>query len=221
MKPILFNTEMVQAILAGQKTVTRRAVKPQPDKHLTTGKNALELLAAACAPYQTGDILYVRETWQYAYDLDGNERIIEGTGRYLYAADGETPFNEWIMPDGTYRDCMPWRPSIHMPKEAARLFLLVTGIKVKRVQDITDEEARREGCKDRDDFRRVWNDCYSKPQPVKVKGVIDHYESYPWEDIQETRTYRGKPWHVIGNPWAWGIEFERISKEEALKHDVC
>lgn len=92
----------------------------------------------------------------------------------------------------------------------------VTGLKARRVQDITEKEARREGCAGRADFHRVWNDCYAKPHPVKGEdGEIDHYESYFWEDIQETRTYKEKPWYVIGNPWVWVIEFQRITKEEA------
>lgn len=124
-----------------------------------------------------------------------------------------------------------------MPREAARIFPRVTDVKVQHVQDITEEEARKEGAKKMypytdqitgetvyaysevgtyiAGFMCAWNDYYTKPRPVKVKGVIHHYESYPWEDIQETRTYRGKPWYVIGNPWVWGIAFERISKEEA------
>ena len=133
---------------------------------------------------------------------------------------------------------MKWRPSIHMPREAARIFLRVTDVKAQRVQDITEEEARKEGVKKMypytnpetgetvyaysEDgtyiagFACVWNDCYAKPRPVKGKGVIHHYESYPWEDIQETRIYRGKPWYIVGNPWVWAIEFEQIKTEEAL-----
>lgn len=130
---------------------------------------------------------------------------------YVFKAD--TPkFSE----NSPWDKGLRWRPSIHMPKEAARLFGRVTGLKAQRVQDITDEEARREGCADRADFRRVWNGCYAKPRPVKGEdGEIDHYESWPWEDIRETRTHKGKPWHVIGNPWVWVIEFERITKEGA------
>lgn len=206
--------DMVRAILDGRKTVTRRAVKFRhgfnpywsgyvPDGVVLYGSNNVP---AAKAPYRPGDILYVRETW-----------VRSMAGTYLYRAT-DTP----LILDG-------WCPSIHMPREAARIFLRVTDIKVQRVQDITDEEAQKEGVKgwmvatDRDwdknpnfviAFRHVWNNCYSKPQPVKTKGVITHYESYPWEDIQETRTYRGKPWYVIGNPWTWVIEFERCEKPE-------
>ena len=147
-------------------------------------------------PFSVGQILYVRETWA------AWSRTIGTPPTLYYYADENAP------------DGIKWRPSIHMPREAARTFLRVTGVKVQRVQDITDAEASKEGCKDRDDFHRVWNNCYSKPQPVKTKGVITHYESYPWEDIRETRTYQGKPWYIIGNPWVWGIEFERCENPE-------
>ena len=88
-----------------------------------------------------------RETWQYAYDLDGNEQPIEGTGRYMYAADDlPEPFGFCVNPDGTHRDSMPWRPSIHMPREAARIFLRVTNVRVERLQDMSREDAVFEGC---------------------------------------------------------------------------
>lgn len=233
MKPILFNTGMVRGVDAGIKTVTRRVVKPQPcaecdhgGQHefvrddFTGGSSFTGFVCKKCGygvcgphfkfpvgtswlrpPYRPGDILYVRETWS---------PVFVRPKRYLYKADAEIGMGE-----GTNLP-IKWRPSIHMPKEAARLFGRVTGLKAQRVQDITDEEARREGCADRADFRRVWNGCYAKPRPVKGEdGEIDHYESWPWEDIRETRTHKGKPWHVIGNPWVWVIEFERITKEEA------
>lgn len=209
MKPGLFNPEMVRAILEDRKTVTRRVVKPQPvespalkmcpdDVWRLEWWNINEFHSIK-VPICIGDILYVRETWCI-------NNITPHDPEWNYKADYDClvkPYCNW-----------KWHPSIHMPREAARIFLRATDVKVQRVQDITDAEARKEGCKDRDDFHRVWNNCYSKPQPVKIKGIIDHYESYPWEDIRETRTYRGKPWYVIGNPWTWGIEFERCEKPE-------
>ena len=140
--PILFNTEMVKAILDDRKTVTRRVVKPKPEGNMSYGfysdyPNAWvdDAFVKYISPYRPGNYLYVRETWQYAYDSDGNGRLVEETGRYVYAADNPNPFNCWVMPDGTERDTMPWRPSIHMPKEAARLFLRVKGVQVERLQD--------------------------------------------------------------------------------------
>lgn len=160
-KPILFNTEMVQAILDGRKTVTRRVIKPQPiyNEHegfeWRGGAYGLSLpptldgaaynFRCAC-PYQPGDILYVRETWQYVYDMDDFDQIIEETGRYVYCADNPMPFSYWVdSTTGGHKDYMPWRPSIHMPKEAARIWLKVTDVWLERLQDITKEQAGKEG----------------------------------------------------------------------------
>ena len=173
-KPILFNTDMVRAILDGRKTVTRRLIKvpsyyphfyklyDNTDGAITGTKN--ELFAGFYkdeqvfyidgekhidavyykAPCKLGDILYVRETWQYMYNLDGNEQIIEETGRYVYAADG-FDVDTWVNPDGTHRFGIPWKPSIHMPKEAVRIWLKVIGVRVERLQDITEKQAKAEG----------------------------------------------------------------------------
>ena len=217
MKPILFNTEMVKAILDGRKTATRRLVKPQPKGAHTimdcdVENHTFEIMCGnggeggifmdwsetVKAPYWTGDILYVRETWQYAYDLDGNDQIIEETGRYVYAADG---YNTGVNPDGTHKDHMPWRPSIHMPKEAARIFLCVTDVRVEQLQDITPDECVEEGVSN---------------------GFMNFYEmrDYPTAFGNEiwNGTIKPKDRALYGwdaNPWVWVIEFERISKEEA------
>lgn len=221
MKPALFNTEMVRAILDGRKTETRRVVKGYALEHLELDVDGSIIGVydqfegrvfpiMNYAPYRPGDILYVRETWavwngNYEYKAD--------------VADGYGPFCTSCIEDvctGNCNSVLKWCPSIHMPREAARIFLRVKDVGVERVQDITDEEARREWCANWRDFRRVWNDCYSKPRPVKGKdGTIHHYESYPWEDVREARMYLGKPWLIIGNPWVWVIEFERITKEVA------
>lgn len=237
MKPILFNTKEVQASLDGRKTAARQVVKPQPHvecdhgghhefirddftgEAVFTGFVCKKCGYGVCGPhfkfpvgtswlrppYRPGDILYVRETF-----------FKDNTGKYHYKADGDLLFFEEDIGHGLGWQFVKWRPSIHMPKEAARLFLRVTGLKAQRVQDISDEAAAREGyADDWEDFFRVWNDCYAKPRPVKGEdGKIDHYESWPWEDIRETRTYKGKPWYVIGNPWVWVTEFERITKAE-------
>ena len=230
MKPIKFNTEMVQAILEGRKTQTRRVVKPLYNKDYSRKarmsifsdikkiNNAWAGVAFDGMPfinddiaqpkYQVGDILWVRETWQYAYDLDEYDQWIEGTGRYVYRADDANPFNCWIDGEtGELKDTMPWRPSIHMPFEAARIFLKVTGVGVERLQEITEENAKAEGCinfKDkvsdgkfdnvtafdltaRDAFRELWDSIYLK---------------------------RGYGWNT--NPWVWVYEFERVDKPEGM-----
>ena len=122
-----------------------------------------------------------------------------------------------------------------MPKEAARIFLKVKAVRVERLHDITEEQARAEGVGDPYDYQPpewyeahkelahsaeiaayagLWNRLYAKPMPVRENGKVVRYESYPWENIKETRTYRGKPWLVIGNPWLWVIEFERTERPE-------
>ncbi len=214
--------EMVRAILDGRKSVTRRVVKPQPKEVYHGGtiwddKGCRVILVEMqdgrygeiAVPYHPGDILYVRETWQYAYDLDGNEQIIEGTGKYIYAADDPSEYNYWLMPDGTHRDEVPWHPSTRMPKEAARLFLRVTEVRVERLQDIKLLEILREGVHvlqkvkeigyeiseddiGRFEYQRLWNSTIKKADLPR----------YGW----------------AANPWVWVIEFERISKEEALNN---
>lgn len=214
MKPILFNTDMVRAILDGRKTVTRRVVKPQ----LPATSHVLNMDGEFAwafwedgethwlkTPYQTGDILYVRETWQYAFDLDENERIIEGTGRYLYAADNSVPFDNWVMPDGMHRDTMPWKPSIHMPREAARIFLRVTNVRVERLQDISPMGLRMEGVKipQSDEW-----DCEMSPDVMKLFKFAE-----PWDSTIKPKDIKRYGWDA--NPWVWVIEFERIDREEA------
>ncbi len=216
MKPILFNTEMVRAILDGRKTSTRRLVKPQPktvyhdgtiyydDDYpvvIVEGQNGhCEQIAV---PYRPGDILYVRETWCQYGTLDDYDRLIDGTEGFYYRADGEnpTPFNDFLVQHpgwDEHRETPIWHPSIHMPKEAARLFLRVTDVRVERLQDITEEQAEAEGCTAHggnlatDAFESVW------------QSTIKSSEStlYGWE----------------ANPWVWVIEFKRISKKEAFKN---
>ena len=147
MKPILFNTEMVQTILDGRKTVTRRLIKPQP------GADADLVYAYAASrkqdigkwndrktgqtwnpPYHADDILYVRETWGVYC-------------RNWWEADYFNYKADWQAQESPYGLTEPpkWRPSIHMPKEAARLFLRVTAVRLERLQEITDEDAIREG----------------------------------------------------------------------------
>ncbi len=162
--PILFNGDMVRAILDNHKTVTRRLVKPtlRPDEsgfqvftNMGTKERWIEKADLeggsfdsplyVAPPYQPGDVLYVRETWQYLYELDGNEQIIEGTGRYYYAATDTTPFDTYVDSNGVAHPNVPWRASIHMPKAAARIWLKVTDVRVERLQEITEEQAIKEG----------------------------------------------------------------------------
>lgn len=213
MKPILFNTDMVRAILDGRKTVTRRVVKfkpgqnPQwtgyiPDGPVLYGSNNIP---ASKSPYHPGDILYVRETWA---------RSIAGT--YLYKAT-DTP----IILDR-------WRPSIHMPKEAARLFLRVTDVRVERLLTpfFSDGAAvlalKKEGIV----LPQECVECignYGKPACIDAGedsecGILDEVRgkfSDLWNSTIKPADLPLYGWDA--NPWVWAIEFERVSKEAALK----
>jgi len=181
-KPILFSTEMVQALLKGRKTVTRRKIKLDLGM-ADTDKNDSTYLkipdtdgdyhdAKDYCKYRVGDILYVRETWLKADD------------GIHYKAD-ETPTSKELRIAYGYK----WKPSIHMPKKIARIFLKVTDVRVERVKDITNKEAKREGIKVGTDnsglmykanFAKLWNSIYGD-----------------WND----------------NPFVWVIEFERVMPE--------
>lgn len=193
MKPILFNTEMVKAILEGRKTVTRRVVKPQPDErhqhklgYVTDSTNKKEIgcfgfgideyggnIQYAKPPYRVGDILYVRETWCKLPVSEYGNFCTGGEGIYYYKADGEKRPQGWRA---------GWKPSIHMPKEAARLFLRVTGVRVERLQDITEEQAKAEGvCHLFDDLpdNEYTRWCKSVGKYPKEKSEWS-YKNYLW-----------------------------------------
>lgn len=138
-------------------------------------------------PYRPGDVLYVRETWQYGF-----------RGTYLYKASAG--FDLFMTADGELVSDIPWRPSIHMPREAARIFLRVTDVRVERLQDITSEQVDAEGCKE-------W--AYSaKTGELLPSGPI-------WFRIMWDRTIKSSNRALYGwdaNPWVWVIAFERCER---------
>lgn len=199
-KPILFNTEMVRAILDGRKTCTRRVIKPQSDGKCTyplgfvadsTEKKEMGCfgfgineyggsIQYAKPSYQPGDILYVRETWK---------KVPNG---YYY-------YEDWQRDD--IADVTKWKPSIHMPKEAARIWLKVTDVKVERLQEITEVQAQAEGCNSglltgactaRGQFEDLWNSTIKKSD----------LDRYGWE----------------ANPCVFVIEFVKIDKPEEIQN---
>lgn len=227
-KPILFNTEMVRAILDGRKKVTRRICKDANDYsipdmgyydaekrtyaiHSYADKEHTDKLSIAerNCPICPGDILYVRETWQYAYDLDDNDQIIEETGRYYYAAgpdDALPHFTHWLdATTGEYKGCMPWHPSIHMPKEAARIFLQVRNVRVERLQDMTAEDCKKEGGE---------TDRYLDMQEeagicgIQCETLKDYFAYSIWDSVVPKQELNKYGWDA--NPWVWVIEFERM-----------
>lgn len=197
--PILFKTEMVQALLAGRKSCTRRVIKlpdgmtGRPVGNSGNSSNPLGFFyigGIKRPPYQPGDILYVRETWGKGYE--------EGT--YIYKADDK------LADLPTFKDStkLIYHPSIHMPKDAARIWLKVTDVRVERLQEITEAEAILEGAIDnrafihspdneydhihtaREHFIDIWNSTIKK-------GDLD---KYGWD----------------ANPFVWVIEFEWCEK---------
>src|SRR5690625_562809 len=211
-RPILFNTDMVLAILDDRKTVTRRIVKPGQKKR----KYA-----------KPGDLLYVKETWKpiawsesgdnwdLRYRADGNSNTV----KHLFD-DEEKELDFWIKitdelkateceeVDEMFREperYLKWRPSIFMPKNAARIWLLVKDVRVERLQDITEEDAKAEGIEYRNGY---WMGGLHKVKgthkcrPFARDAFIDL-----WDSINADRGYG---W--AANPYVWRVEFEVITK---------
>lgn len=255
-KPILFNTEMVRAILDGRKTCTRRLVKPQPDeKHtfpLGFVTDSTEKKEVGCfgfgineyggsvqyakPPYHTDDVLYIRETWT------------EECGKYYYRADYDS---DYLDPCETlsggypasYRNhpgcdgCMAtstrihWHPSIHMSKEAARIWLKVTDVRVERLREITEAQEKAEGIrgysKDGNLYKYAvtddwWIDYHNKHRKSFFGGTwwqdmprtAKDAFSYLWDSTIKKSDLDRYGWDA--NPWVWVIEFERCEKPEGV-----
>lgn len=217
--PILFNIDMVRAILGGRKTVTRLCVKPQSKNacgfYVTFRKsdnafmgvydydeNERQFDNSQTPPAQVGDILYVRETWQYCCRYTKHSSIIHS--KYCFKASvGDCPFY------GCIEDCgqiCKWRPSIHMPKEAARIWLRVTDVRVERLQDITEDDAKAEGAN--------WKNGKNVGWEEKMKRTaIDRFVEI-WNSTIKKSDLDTYGWEA--NPWVWRIEFERCEKPEEV-----
>lgn len=197
-KPILFNTEMVRAILDDRKTQTRRVIKPHLSKNefgwrvivncetmkpwaIETYDDDERFQGYVKPPFQVEDVLWVRETW------------FKDVGRYMYKANYSD--TEIFYMNGREIK-MVWRPSIHMPREAARLFLKVKDVRIERLQDMKMSDMQAEGAVpstvtggqwqqwQRDFMKPLWNST------IKSADL----SRYGWD----------------ANPWVWVIEFERI-----------
>ena len=226
-KPILFNTDMVLAILDGRKTVTRRVINPQPKSKLCytfagshkkdigrwgyPSKTAHEFWGEEYRlpdnitkedlgklwnpPYHTDDVLYVRETWGEGYE--------EGT--YIYKADDKLA----NLPEFKESSKMIYHPSIHMPKEADRIFLKVTNVRVERLQDIDDEQAKKEGAN--------WNNGKNVGFEEKMRcSAVERFAEI-WNSTIKKSDLDRYGWDA--NPWVWVIEFEVCDKPELLKQE--
>ena len=193
-RPILFSAQMVRAILDGRKTQTRRIVnKPIPVGHKfhgwiiestdkkrdgcaawSIGDDALayDLIVAKCKYGKPGDRLWVRETF------------LQDTNGFIYRADGDFEGNAGILGG--------WKPSIHMPRSASRILLEITGVRVERLRDISEEDAKSEGAHA---INFGYGDCYA----LGFKQI--------WESINGHGS-----WDL--NPWVWVIDFKRINEEQ-------
>lgn len=222
-RPILFNTEMVKAILDGRKACTRRVVKGYIPKDAEFGYTTFTPKGAiSCRgmfetgypgygekfiklPYRRGAILYVRETWQKAGLVDDFDHVIDGTEKYYYAAGPEAPcFDFWVDPEtGEHKDYMPWKPSIHMPKEAARIWLKVTDVRVERLQEMDWKDALYEGID-------MWPERDGKTgEYIFDENPLDYFIDL-WDSTVKKSDIERCGWDA--NPWVWVIEFERCEK---------
>lgn len=227
-RPILFSTPMVQAILEGRKTQTRRIVRynitlesDMPPKGLLEnfavydkkgvqywldGEDCPATLANGFCPYgSSGDILWVRETWNitrgWGENISGEAiNSVNGTD-YVYKAT--TPFRK--NPDHPEFGDLVWKPSIHMPKAACRLFLKITDIRVERLWDITELDAFAEGIDDEGDSYIEAECAQSAGVPVSAGSPAQHSFANLWIRINGPDSWDA-------NPWVWVIEFDKIDK---------
>lgn len=216
-KPILFNTEMVRAILEDRKTVTRRVLKPRlrDDEYgchiwfnKTLNRHIVEKYDEdesdftptryVNQPYEVGDILYVRETFRYVDlcsigwdgDIDYEDKTIQ------YKASQKEFEEKYKDVASEYEE---WKPSIHMPKSEARIFLKVTNVRVERLQDITPRGAIKEGCNGKYNY-----DEYDSSESIRM--FVDL-----WNSTIKKQDLDKYGWEA--NPYVWVIEFERIEAE--------
>lgn len=202
-KPILFNTEMVRAILDNRKSCTRRIVKGYIPKDAIFGYTLFTPDGCiSCRgtfedgygekpfwqSYHRGDILYVRETWR--------DHSPGFKNHYIYKAD---------YPD-EYAKEVGYKPSIHMPKAAARIFLKVTDVRVERLQDITEEQAKLEGAIDNRGHIHSPNNEYDR-----IHSAREHF-AIIWNSTIPKAEQSSYSWEA--NPWVWVIEFERVIPED-------
>ena len=194
--PILFNTEMVRAILDGRKSCTRRLVKffsgenPRWTGYIKDGLMLYNGKNEPCirkAPYQPGDILYVRETF------------IQAAAHIFWYKANDKPW----MSKG-----LRWKPPIHIPKEAARIWLKVTDVRVERLQDVTEDGAKAEGAIDNRGFIHSPENEYDR-----IHTAREHFIKI-WNSTVKKSDLDRYGWSA--NPYVWVIEFERCEKPEGV-----
>ena len=239
-RPILFSGPMVRAILDGRKSMTRRVVKPQPGagNHIDcSGSRGWHLwwdvvdsprwdvrqeYAPLRCPYgQPGDMLYVRETWGTKRMVSLTQRrapwdeVVYRAGRQVRASKDAPPGNfdtqTWPLSWSEDKPDDRWRPSIHMPKWAARIWLRVTDVRVERLQEITEMDAKAEGFEDTEvvghsTAGRPFGDGFTMGPLTEWTSASGNFARL-WEALNAKRGYG---WDA--NPWVWVVSFERSSK---------
>lgn len=243
-KPILFNTEMVRAILDGRKSCTRRLVKPEPQGYFEVSEEPLYIYdtdgnqGKITPPYQPGDILYVRETWRvgawdifnqmiafdykdgicgeltYIHDRELFDRLVNQSRNDARQAKCEYNGADFVWEKG--KSPCRWHPSIHMPKEAARIWLKVTDVRVERLQDITEEQACMEGTDPWDGVcyeNNGWHPTFSDPDSGGDPNMVDGFHKL-WNSTIKKSDLDRYGWDA--NPWVWVIEFERCEKPKGV-----
>jgi hypothetical protein len=186
-KPILFSTDMVKALFAGRKTMTRRIVKMYATDNNPIRQNAAWLQENKTCPYgQVGDVLWVRE-------------------KFGYSNEGKLHFATNVCNPKYDKPSSGWKPSIHMPKYACRIFLQITNVRVERLKDISEEDAIAEGIEKQ--FSHLFQEWRYKDY-AKVKddwrSPISSFQSL-WASLNGFDSWDE-------NPWVWVIEFKRVNK---------
>lgn len=189
-RPVLFSAPMVKALLAGIKTQTRRVVKnPNVIGIVENGGQPGYMLCPYGAP---GDRLWVKESHALIWPgADPPDDPRDNRVEYRADTDGVSPPGEWPLDQRKDPACPRWRPSIHMPRWASRLTLEVTGVRVERVQDISEEDARAEGVFAPNDHGHCWPDG----QPRRAFADL-------WRTINGEGSWKA-------NPFVWVVEFRR------------
>lgn len=214
--PILFNTEMTRAILEGRKGCTRRICKDaneytvpdmdffDADKRTYAVHNFADRqhmvklsIAERTCPICPGDILYVRETWGHPISLNSDKQ-------YVFRADK-------IAESGFKNDSHIWYPSIHMPKEAARIWLKVTNVRVERLQEITENGAKAEGISE-EWARSWWKPICNDPDSGGYPKYRDTFAYEVWDSTIKKSDLDRYGWDA--NPFVWVVSFERCEKPE-------
>lgn len=189
-RPVIFSGPMVRAILDGRKTQTRRIVKDTGYYAIDSAihgnevaERELKSLAANCPYGEIGDLLWVRETWAIGEDVDPVLHQAKAIRYLRYRSDGGCLEDEW-------HNYGRWRSPIYMPRWASRITLEITGIRVERLQDISETDAKAEGCKE---SVCLPGDCGT--------FVPDFFNR--WAEINGVESYEA-------NPWVWVIEFKKV-----------